>query len=92
MMGAASCLTAIVIFRVWLSHAQPCRASEPVTGSGGRDGGGVYPRYRAGQGPLPAPSTEVEGPATRSGGAPGCYSSSHPRFVVRQTVRHEPAR
>jgi hypothetical protein len=33
-----------------------------LRGSGGRDADGVYPRYRAGQGPLPVGSTQVETP------------------------------
>lgn len=52
-----------------------------LRGSGGRDADGVYPRYRAGQGPLPVGSTQVETPR---------YPASDPAVSkrVRSTTPH----
>ncbi len=67
----------------------PCRGSSCAGGGGLRvpvtaclavGSGGVYPRYRAGQGPLPVPSTRVEGPRYPPGdpAAPGAGVRSPP--------------
>jgi hypothetical protein len=61
--------------QAWGSFTEPAGDHQPQVPIGrsapaarrARGNGGVYPRYRAGQGPLAGRSTGVEAPDTRDG-------------------------